>query len=59
MTPSGETASATRIYTPKDEKTFTLRVTNRQIAGKAQEDVPELTIRKNESEQSASAREHL
>jgi uncharacterized protein (TIGR02246 family) len=55
ITPSGETALATQIFTPKDKDSFTWRSVNRRVGGEAQDDMPEITIQRSKGEQASAA----
>jgi uncharacterized protein (TIGR02246 family) len=59
ITQNGETASATQTITPKNDKSFTVQATNRQIGGQPQENSPEITMQRMESAQSDAAKEPL
>jgi uncharacterized protein (TIGR02246 family) len=50
ITPSGESASATHIYFPKDTNTFTWRAVNRSVGEEKQDDIPEVSIQRVKSE---------
>jgi uncharacterized protein (TIGR02246 family) len=59
VTPAGETASGTHIFTPRDENSFSWRSINRKIGNEAQEDIPEVIIYREKDEQSDAAKGEL
>jgi uncharacterized protein (TIGR02246 family) len=59
LTPKGEVAGSTLIFTPKDDNSFTWQSTNRHVAGEKLEDVPEVTITRSKGELSSAPRGQL
>lgn len=50
VTPDGQMASATNIYTPKEKDLFMWRSVNRFTGGERHEDVPPIAVRRNKEE---------
>jgi uncharacterized protein (TIGR02246 family) len=59
VTPSGEIATGTHVFTPKDKNSFTWSTIHRRVGGESEPDVPEVTIQRSTQEQASAAREKL
>jgi len=59
VTPRGEVATATHIFTPKGQNSFAWRAIHRLVGGQPQNDIPEVVIHRTTSEQLQAAREQL
>jgi uncharacterized protein (TIGR02246 family) len=59
VTPKGEVATATNIFTPKDQDSFGWRTINRCVGGEPQAELPEIVIHRTTGAQLEAARGQL